>query len=342
MRRMYGKDEAMSITTKELADLCGVSRGTVDRALNDKSGVSARTKAKIMEAAKTHGYIPNMPARSLARGKTDTVGIIVFDLRNEHFVELVHSVEEQFAEMGVTTYVCLSGKDPEKEKKLLLTLAARRVDGILLVSVNQGAAFRQFLEALGVPVVAVSNRVEGMAYVGGNNDGAIHAAMDWTAAKGIRRQYFVCPPIRREKEQNIGAQKERAEAYLAHMRAHSELCGQLIDDEDYWQRVRSVVQESSAPTAILCSSDHYALRIYKQAREAGYRLPEDFSLMGFDGSAILDDLPQRIHSIRYPADQIGSEAVRMLKQLWNGESACDVVLDCALLPGETMFGKSNA
>lgn len=85
-------------------------------------------------------------------------------------------------------------------------------------------------------------------------------------------------------------------------RAHSELCGQLVDDEDYWQRVRSVVQESSASTAILCSSDHYALRIYKRAREEGYRLPEDFSLMGFDGGAILDDLPQRIQTIRYPAD----------------------------------------
>lgn len=60
------------------------------------------------------------------------------------------------------------------------------------------------------------------------------------------------------------------------------------------------------------------------------------------GSAILDDLPQWIHSICYPADQIGSEAVRMLKQLWNGEPARDVVLDCALLPGETMFGTSNA
>jgi LacI family transcriptional regulator len=334
-------EDYMSITTKEIAAICHVSRGTVYRALNNKPGISDKTRKMILDKAKELGYIPHKLAGSLARGKTDTVGIIVFDLRNEHFVELVHSIENFFSEYDITTYICLSEKDPNKERKLLLTLAARRVDGILMVSVNKGSEFLHFLKNLNVPVIGISNRVEGIPYVGGNNVQAVKNAMDYIASQGIRHQYFICPPIRYANEQNIGAQQERADAYLSYMKQHNEISGKLIIEQDYWEQIKRIISGNKASAAFLCSSDHYALRIYKKAREEGYYLPKDFSLMGFDGTAILDYLPQRINTIRYPADLIGRKAAEMLWSIQNGNQMDEYLFECPILLGETVLQKNR-
>ena len=326
----------LMITTKDLANICHVSRGTVDRALNDKPGISDKTAQMIREKAAELGYIPHLVGSSLARGKTDSIGIIVFDLRNEHFVELVHNIESVFSKQNIVAYVCLSEKDPEKEKKLLMAMASRRVDGILVTSINQGHEFTEFLKKLSVPVVCISNKVEGIPYVGGRNSQAVHNAMENVRSRGIRRVYYVCPPMRLEHEQNIGAQKERAEAYLSFMADHPELTGELIIDHDYWEQVKKRISKDEPHAAFLCSSDHYAVKIYHNARLEGYHLPDDFSLMGFDGTKILDYLPQRIDTIKYPADLIGLKASEMLMHIINGEDVNDCLIDCPVLPGSTI------
>lgn len=327
------------ITTKDLATICRVSRGTVDRALNNKPGVSEKTRQMIQDKAQEMGYIPHQLGSSLVRGKTDTVGIIVFDLRNEHFVDLVHNIEDVFARRNIVAYVCLSDKDGEKEKKLLLALASRRVDGILMVSVNKGPSFTEFLNRLSVPVIGISNKLEGIPYVGGNNEQAIYKAMEYVSSQGIQRLYFICPPMRYEHEQNIGAQKERAEAYLSYLSNHPELSGNLIVEDDYWTQIKRRIKENRTPSAFLCSSDHYALNIYKRAREEGYCLPEDFSLMGFDGTKVLNYLPQRIDSVRYPADLIGRKAAEMLEQILSGKAVNDCLFECPVLPGATVLAR---
>jgi len=326
----------MAIKTKELAVLCNVSRGTVDRALNNRPGVNAETRNRILEKAKEYGYIPNRVASSLVRNKTDSVGIIVFDLYNKHFVDLVSSVERVFSERGVTTYVCLSGKDREKERKLILDLASRRVDGILLVSVNYGKEFVEFIETLNIPVIAISNRVESLPYVGGDNVQAICNAMEHMVSRGIRKVHLVCPPLRYKDSENIGAQLERAEGYEKYIQEHSEIRGSILAGSDYWERIKQIVAESDEKVGFLCTSDHYAVKIYLAAKKEGFSLPDDFALMGFDGVEALDYLPQRIDSVRYPAELIGTKAAEMFLEYREGIIPENYVFQCPVVDGQTI------
>src|SRR5690554_6695584 len=83
----------MGIISKDIAKICGVSRGTVDRALNNKPRIKPETKERILKTAKELGYRPDLLARSLVKGKTMSLGVVVFDVRNRYFAQLLNSIE---------------------------------------------------------------------------------------------------------------------------------------------------------------------------------------------------------------------------------------------------------
>ena len=89
------------ITSTELAKICGVSQGTVDRALNDRSGISPKTKERILKAADEYGYIKNMHASGLVRGRSMLLGLVVFDLKNEFFSQLATAVEAEARQRAI-------------------------------------------------------------------------------------------------------------------------------------------------------------------------------------------------------------------------------------------------
>ena len=89
-----------SISTTKLAKICGVSQGTVDRALNNRPGISPSTKEKILKAAKEYGYKPNIHARSMAGGKSQLIGVVVFDLKNQYFCNILTRLEGYCSTLG--------------------------------------------------------------------------------------------------------------------------------------------------------------------------------------------------------------------------------------------------
>ena len=88
------------ITSLELAALCGVSQGTVDRALNNRPGISEKTRHRILQAAEENGYVKDMRASSLVSGKSGLLGLVLFDLRNEFFAQLATAAEARARELG--------------------------------------------------------------------------------------------------------------------------------------------------------------------------------------------------------------------------------------------------
>ena len=96
------------ITSDKLARLCGVSQGTVDRALNNRPGISPKTKQKILQTAKEHGFIKNQYASSLSRGTSNLIGVVMLNLKNEFFSQLLTSIESTARSFGYTTAIMLS------------------------------------------------------------------------------------------------------------------------------------------------------------------------------------------------------------------------------------------
>jgi len=143
----------MSITSKDIARICGVSRGTVDRALNNKPRIDPKTKEKILKVARELNYRPDLVARSLAKGETMSIGVVVFDIRNRYFAQLVNAIEKEAKKYGYLLNITLQEKDPEMEIKLIDNLVARRVDGLIICPVNKSNNFEKYLKNLKVPLI---------------------------------------------------------------------------------------------------------------------------------------------------------------------------------------------
>jgi LacI family transcriptional regulator len=113
-----------------------VSQGTVDRALHNRPGISAETRERILLTARQLGYRPDQLASSLVRGRTMTIGLVLFDLYNRFFAQIASAVEENAKSRGYFVYLTLTRKDLGEEKSCIERLAGRRVDGLILCSVG--------------------------------------------------------------------------------------------------------------------------------------------------------------------------------------------------------------
>lgn len=147
-----------NISTTKLAKLCGVSQGTVDRALNNRKGISEKTKERILAVAKQYGYRPNIHARSIAGGRSMLIGIVVFDLNNQYFSDILMRIEEYCAKKDYSAVVMFTDKDPKKEIECIKNLYHMAVDGIVLCPTDiYTVRLYEKAESIGAEIIGFDN-----------------------------------------------------------------------------------------------------------------------------------------------------------------------------------------
>lgn len=238
------------ITTAMLAKLCNVSQGTVDRALHDRGGIHPETKERILAAAKEYGYRPNLHAQSLVSGKNRIVGMVVFDLYNDYFSEIIMHLESALFSAGLFPVVMFSDKNKAQEIDCIKTLFEAGADGLILCPVNGGTVFGNFLQELGIPVVTIGNQVPGIPYVGVDNFEAMKELTLYRISKGIRELLYYAPVLDRKNE-NYSAQSLRFDGFQA-------ACKRTGIP---FSRITEIPDSLSPNTGIIASTDHYALRL---------------------------------------------------------------------------------
>ena len=186
------------ISTLALAKMCGVSQGTVDRALHDRPGINHKTKEKILKIAKEYGYRPNIHARSIKGGRSMLVGVVIFDVSNTYFSELATAIEDKLTEMGYYSIIMQTHKNPEKERECIDNLYRMSVDGIVLFPVIQGEEYEVFLRSLQTPIITVGNRVGNLPYAGIDNSTATSDAVSYIASQGYRKIIYLSPDLKNE------------------------------------------------------------------------------------------------------------------------------------------------
>lgn len=313
----------MRITSRELAKICGVSIGTVDRALNNRPGINPETKERILRVGRELGYRPHLVARSLKTGKTFTVGIVVYDLDNRFFAQLVNAIENAARESEYFVYLTLSHHDLIRERGCLEHLASLNVDGVLIVPTNKGNEFIRFVKSLPVPVVTIGNRISAtVPFVGLQDREAIRGTIGVIANKGYRRVIYVSPPLSYGGKENIYEVEERYEGFREGIREHS-LQSYVIRDKHFEAALSEAVKADGGRSAIMCSSDIYALECLRLLDIWGLRVPTDIGLVGFDDIDILKYVRPSLTTISYPTREIAREAFAVLKVLMDGETeAC--------------------
>lgn len=282
------------ISTTQIAEICGVSQGTVDRALNNRKGISPNTKAKILNVAKEYGYRPNIHASSMAGGKSHLIGVVVFDLENQYFSDVLTCIEASCTAEGYSTVVMFTNKDPKKEIECIRNLFHMAVDGMVLCPVNGGEEYENFLLSLDIPVVTIGNKLERIPYAGIDNALAIKKAVKSILHKADRYLIYVKPEM---AQRNTFAQTERCNAFISI--CENEKVRYIITD------LQNAEKEVIAhqPCVLVCPTDIYAIRLLPVAAKYGA------GIIGFDNLRLIDELGLILDSVSYDVPLTAKVAV---------------------------------
>lgn len=328
------------VTLRDVARDAGVSTATVSRALAGSPSVTPQTRARVQRAADSLGYLGNSLARSLRTQRTDTIGLLLPDVRNPFFTELAYHVDKAAAEHGLTVMIGNADEQGAQQDRYLDVLLRHQVDGI--IAVPQGAS-TQTLErtASSVPTVFMDRDpdIRACATVTSDNHAGVAALVDHVVGLGHRRIGIVAGP------QSTSTGRERLAAARARLRDHGiEIAPQHVVEGDFQLdsgvRATETLLDSGALDAIIAADNLMALGALMVLRRRGVRVGSDVALACVDDIDWFGLVDPPITVVAQDVQTLGRAAVESLVRQIDGEPAEPVVVPMHLIPrescGETM------
>jgi len=304
----------MTATIADVAVKAGVSTATVSRVLAGVGRARPETRARVLDAARTLDYRPSEIARSLKRRSTQTLGLIITDIENPYFPQLVRSVEDASRAAGYTVLLCNAAEDPVREASYLDLLVDRRVDGLIIAASSIGARQGEWLTAPPIPVVLVNTEVpdSGLPTITSDNAAGGRLATEHLLALGHRLFGYLMPPPR-----NVDAVPR-----LAGVKAALRDAGRpddaltVVEGEALVGGGESaaidLLERAPETTAILAYNDLMAIGALRALRHRGRRVPLDASVVGFDDVAVAAFVDPALTTISQRTEEMGRWAVERL------------------------------
>jgi DNA-binding LacI/PurR family transcriptional regulator len=301
-------------TIKEVARLAGVSVGTVSNVLNHPDRVSQAVRLRVREAITQLGYVRNDSARQLRAGRSRQIAIVVLDLTNPFFTDVVRGAESAADEQGVTVVVCNSDGNVDREHRHLDLLEEQRVRGVLITPVDDARTSRLAqLITRGTPVVLV-DRDSGWhkrCSVAVDDVQGGRLAGEHLIERGHRRIAFVGGPmsIQQVADRHRGCSEaiDRAAKLItvdtpaltvaAGRDAAAEIAG---------------LPGGRRPTAVFCANDLLALGVLQELTRRGLHVPRDVAIVGYDDIEFAGAAAVPLSSVRQPREQLGRTATELL------------------------------
>jgi LacI family transcriptional regulator len=299
---------------EDVARLAKVSTSTVSHVLNGTRKVSAQTVAAVEQAVQALGYVPNTLARSLARSRTNTIGVAISALSNHYFSETVHAIETECARHGIMMLFVDTNDDPEQELRVVKALHHRRVDGILLApSIAPRQLALTYLQNNAIPTVLVDRlAAQGFSQVGVENCESTRALIAHLVGHGHQRIGMVAGAA------GLSTTEERIDGYRAAL-ADAGLSWDdalLVNGESRSESARiathRLLRLKQPPTAIMAGNNLMTIGAMHALREANLGVPQQMALVGFDDFDWADFFLPRLSVIAQPVKQLGMQAVTLL------------------------------
>lgn len=324
------------ITVKDLAKICGVSIGTVDRAINNRKGINAETRDRILKAAEEYGFVKNQNALTLSSGKSRNIGVIIFNLKSEYFTSLLTAVESEARARGYATVIMMSNYDADTEIECARRMLSMNVAGIIVFSVLSEASFYTDLVKNGTPIVAVGNRIiskgtEKIPYAGIDDFCAMKASCEYVISKGYRRLVYIAPLLEKAEKQNIHAQTARMKGFLEAVTDAGDIHYRIISNYEAYEEYFAKLEEEPDGTALICPSDMYTLRCLTACGVTNQKKSR-FGIMGFDRFPMFDALLPRLSGVAYSTQDIGRCATQLIFEPAKG----DTIIPFEIVKGETI------
>lgn len=304
----------MTASIKEVAAHAGVSIGTVSNVLNRPDLVAEATRRRVRYAIDALGYVRNDSARQLRAGHSRQIALVVLDVANPFFTDVVRGAETAAEERGVTVVVCNSGEDANRERRHLELLEEQRIRGVLITPVDdsRGSRLEQLIQR-GTPVVLVDRGSGWPSRCSVAVDDVLggRLAGRHLVEQGHRRIAFVGGPnsIRQVADRQAGiAEAVAGQAELS-----------IVDTPNLTVVAGKVAAGTIAelpaerrPTAVFCANDLLALGALQEMTRRGLRVPQDIALIGYDDIEFAEAAAVPLSSVRQPREQLGRTAAQLL------------------------------
>ena len=305
------------VTIVDVAQHAGVSTTTVSKALRNAYGISPAMRAKVQQAIEELGYRPSAAARGM-RGRTYTIGVMLPDLRNPFFADVLDGVTGALRDTDYQVLHASCCNDEEAEARVTEAMIDRSMDGVMLIA---PLSARRHLDAVAgtVPTVVVGRHGHSSRYDTVTDDDFTGAALvvDHLADLGHRRiahiEHLEKDPVRLKEMPNA----QRADGYRQAMRArglaeHIQVASTTYTQEGGYRGARQLLARSPRPTAIFAGADIVAMGVLEALAEAGLTVPGDVSVAGYDNTTFAAFGPISLTTVDQAGRQIGASAARLL------------------------------
>lgn len=327
------------VTLMDIAKKAGVSKTTVSMVLNNKDiNVSEETRNKILLVSKELNYIPNTIARSLSTKKTETLGVVLPDIENPFFAEMIKAIEDIAEKSNYNVILCNSYNDVKKEEKYVKLLISKLVDGIIFISGGNSEENLNILRNNKIPFVIVDRYVEMLGKCSGvfclNSEG-VTLGVNYLYEKGKRNIAFAAGPERLEVSHVRLKAYEKAAKDLGIYKKEL-ICHGEFTIKGGRESTEKLLQSNENIDAIFYSSDVMALGGMKLLTRRGIKIPEDISILGYDNINICSAIEPELSTVAQPIYEMGEKACELMVDIINGGPTREVYLKTELIERATV------
>ncbi len=320
----------MVVTIRDVARRAGVGQATASRVLTGSGPASAGARERVLAAAHELGYSVNRVARSLRTSRTDTIGLLISDVRNPFFGELAHAIDHAAAQHGIAVITTSTDERADRQASALEALVRQQVDGLLVVP--QGGAPLAGVPS-GLPLVLIDRRVEaaGAPVVQSDNAGGARTMVDHLVDVGHRDIAVISGP------QSTSTGRERQQAIVGRLRERGcpprpewvlEGDFQLASGRAAASRLMS---RAHRPTAVFAGDNLMTVGALIEARERGVKIGRDMALVSFDDTDWFPVVDPPVTAVVQDVPSLGASALSALQALVAGETTPDVVVPTSLV-----------
>jgi DNA-binding LacI/PurR family transcriptional regulator len=319
----------MDTTIHDIAKLAGVSKSTVSRALSDSGLVSEKTRQKVLKSAELLNYKPNAIARAMVTKKTGNIGFVIYQkhkpvISHPFYSHILESIVDETNSIGYNLFI---SSDQDIRISSGEILMQKKVDGVILASRVDKKIVVNFRKQ-GIPVVVINNIVDlddVFCIVNDDFNGAMEA-VEYLIGKGHRKIGILCGPL-----EHI-SYSQRYNGYINALKKYEiNLDYQLIKITDStlqhgYDAMEAILAVGNIPTAVFCTNDMMAIGAMKAIKHAGYRIPEDIAVAGFDDIEFSSLVEPALTTVFSDKTAIGKTAVEKLKRMIDNQPVDEFIV----------------
>ncbi|MBZ4662940.1 MAG: transcriptional regulator, LacI family [Caloramator sp.] len=331
------------VTIKDVAKKAGVSVSTVSRAFNNYSDINPETRELILKVADELGYKPNIIARSLSSNKSFRLGMLVEDydlvgMLNPLVFEILMSFKNTATKLGYETVLLSTTSDIQKNEKLSKLFSDKQLDGMFIMGLKMTDEYYRELSKIDSPCVLYDININNpnVGCVGVDNTRGAFLAVEYLLKNGHKKIGFI------NGHKDAYVSYERLDGYyLAHNRYAINVDNTLIEYADFTDKgaeeaVEKLINRHRDLTAIFCASDIMAIGALNRLNDLGYTVPDDISIIGFDGIYLSQCVSPKLTTIKQDTLKIGEAAANLLFNLIQGQRIGRVVIEPELVERESV------